>query len=186
MERSERWLSVPEAARVLGLHPETVRRFVREKRLPATRIGRSWRFRSDRLDAWLEERPAERPGRILAVDDEAHIRELVRLTLSPLGHTVIALASGRAALSECLEILPDLVLLDLKLPDMPGAAVLQAIREHAPALPVLVMTGHTESALLSDALRFTPLTVLAKPVSPAQLVVAVRAALAGSRQTATP
>jgi CheY-like chemotaxis protein len=92
--------------------------------------------------------PLARPGaalRILVVDDDELIRSTVPLMLRVLGHQVEAVDGGRAALDHLSRAaLPDLVILDMNMPDMTGKETLRHIRARCPDLPVLLATGFVE------------------------------------------
>jgi excisionase family DNA binding protein len=55
MENSERWLSVAEIAEHLGIRKDTVYKWLTEKRIPAHKVGRLWKFRASEIDRWVEE-----------------------------------------------------------------------------------------------------------------------------------
>ncbi|NCO33989.1 MAG: hypothetical protein AUJ92_11460 [Armatimonadetes bacterium CG2_30_59_28] len=80
---------------------------------------------------------------ILVIDDEAASRELVTKVLSPLGHKVIAVRDGEAAMWELEHLMPDLLIVDLQMPRMDGWEFIEQLR-HAPerrTIPILVMTA---------------------------------------------
>jgi signal transduction histidine kinase/CheY-like chemotaxis protein len=87
---------------------------------------------------------------ILLVDDDELIRAAVPAMLELFGHGVEVASGGRAALERLSEgVLPDLVILDLNMPDMGGAETLRRLRREHPALPVLIATGHLDTAMES-------------------------------------
>jgi PAS domain S-box-containing protein len=101
------------------------------------------------------EQAASRALRVLVVDDEEMIRETVPPMLEVLGHTVTLAAGGQEALDLLtLGPRPDLVLLDLNMPEMSGSETLRQLRRTQPRLPVLMATGYldeaTESGLAQD------------------------------------
>jgi len=100
--------------------------------------------------------------RILLVDDERVVREVLALLLISLGHTVVAVASGAEALARLEAAEPyDLVLTDLVMPGLGGWELVRRIRERWPTLPVGVMSGNHDSL----AERRVPVDVtLTKPV----------------------
>jgi len=169
-----------EAAGYLRINEQTVRRLAREGAIPAFKVGGVWRFKKSVLDAWAEAQgmPRSGGGRILVVDDEEPMLELLRRILAKEGFTVAMTASGKRALEMIGESRPDLVLLDLKIPDMDGPTVLEEIRRKWGDLPVVILTGYPESELVSQALKFSPITLLAKGATDAQIVQTVVAAVA--------
>ena len=119
---------------------------------------------------------AERRFNILLVDDEAQIRRLLRYTLEEAGYTVREADSGRIALGEIALEAPDLVILDLGLPDAPGTEVLRALRQLC-SVPVLILSilGHEQSKVA--ALDAGADDYLTKPFSGGELLARIRAVL---------
>jgi signal transduction histidine kinase len=122
---------------------------------------------------------APQPRRILVVEDEGPVLEALSLALQGVGYTVHRAANGAEALRLLAGTPPDLLLLDIGLPDMDGWEVLKQVRaeERTQGLPVLVLTGlehvHADQALALGADEF-----LAKPVSARVLVETVDRLLA--------
>ncbi len=87
------------------------------------------------------ERGAADPKRILLVEDDPAVADLLALVLGEGGYLVESIACGRAALSILMTRQPDLLLLDLGLPDLDGLAVCRLARRHAPDLPIIILTG---------------------------------------------
>jgi CheY-like chemotaxis protein len=87
---------------------------------------------------------------------------------------------GRSRPATDVEDLPDLVLLDLFMDDMNGTDVLSHIRTEWGFLPVAIMTARPDSELMQKALMLSPVLLLAKPFTQAQLLAAVRQALPAS------
>ena len=120
---------------------------------------------------------ARSAGRILVVEDEAEIRELVRFTLEVDGFTVFRAANAMEAFDLLERERPDLVLLDLMMPAISGLEVLQTIRSRNATLPVIIL-----SALGSEDNRVRGLQLgaddyMCKPFSPRELVARVQALL---------
>jgi two-component system phosphate regulon response regulator PhoB len=116
-------------------------------------------------------------GRVLVVEDEAEIRELVRFTLEVDGFTVLRASNAMEAFELLDREKPDLVLLDLMLPAISGLEVLQTIRGRNATLPVIIL-----SALGSEDNRVRGLQLgaddyVCKPFSPRELVARVQALL---------
>lgn len=114
--------------------------------------------------------PAPRP-RLLVVDDDATQRaELVRILVKG-GYTVGQAADANDAMRKVLAEPPDLVVLDLRLPDATGVELAGAIRSVAGTtrMPLVVVTGYSDDAAALDPERFGAECVLTKPVSAEQL-----------------
>jgi two-component system, OmpR family, response regulator len=117
------------------------------------------------------------PIRILVVDDEAVLAEMVSLALRYEGWTIGTAPDGASAVATARELRPDAVVLDVMLPDMSGLDVLRTLREHSPGLPVLLLTA-------KDAVedRIAGLTAggddyVTKPFSIEEVVLRLRALL---------
>jgi two-component system, cell cycle response regulator len=115
---------------------------------------------------------------VLLVEDSAAIRALVRRMLVAGGHTVVEAAGGAAALSACHEHQPDVVLLDVEMPEMSGWEVLAAIKADPDLsdVPVVFLTGRSDTADMVDGLRLGAHDYLRKPCEPAELLARVQAA----------
>lgn len=119
--------------------------------------------------------------RVLIVDDEANIRSSVRALLESEGYSVQEAGTAEAALVDVDEAPPEAVLLDLALPGMNGLEALAQLRERAPSLPVVMMSGR---ASLSDAVEATRLGAfhfLEKPLTPESVLLTLRRAVELSR-----
>jgi len=114
---------------------------------------------------------------ILVIDDDRLIRWSVSVVLGHAGYRVQEAATGKEGLAAVLEHRPDLVLLDIALPDLDGFAVLEAIRQTHPDLPVLMMTADATSETARQALCLGARGQLDKPFDPALLQATVSEAL---------
>jgi two-component system, OmpR family, KDP operon response regulator KdpE len=121
--------------------------------------------------------PANAPTpRILTVDDEPHVRQFLRLSLQAEGFEVLEAVNADEALTLVHAEAPDLMILDLGLPDLDGQQVIRDVRLKS-ALPILVLSGRTEDAEKIAALEHGADDYLNKPFSMQDLVYRVRAAL---------
>ena len=109
--------------------------------------------------------------RILIVDDNAAIRELLRFVLEEEGYEVIEAADGAEGLQRYQTAPTDLVITDLQMPGMDGLELLQALRRVVPAPVLMAISGDRDT--LMQAMRFTPYT-FAKPLRLEQVLAAVR------------
>lgn len=104
------------------------------------------------------------PSRILVVDDERAIREVLAKALGAAGHTVTAVESGEAAQAQVQRGEPfDVVLIDMSMPGQDGLTTFHALRAAAPGLPVVFMTGHTRVALSSELANEPRVRLVHKP-----------------------
>jgi two-component system KDP operon response regulator KdpE len=116
------------------------------------------------------------PLKILIIDDEPPIRKLLRMGLSTQGYEAIEAPSGKVAL-ELLSKKPDLVILDLGLPDIQGHELLRMIRERMEAVPVIVLSSRGDEAGKVEALDLGADDFITKPFGMDELLARIRAAL---------
>jgi DNA-binding response OmpR family regulator len=113
---------------------------------------------------------------VLVVEDERKLRELVRSYLERAGFTVLSTGSGAEAITMATEAAPDLVVLDLGLPDVPGETVARELRTSA-ATPILMLTAKTSEEDRIRGLELGADDYVTKPFSPRELVLRVQAIL---------
>jgi two-component system phosphate regulon response regulator PhoB len=125
--------------------------------------------------------------RILVVDDEPDLLELVRFTLAQEGFAVVTAATGEDALARLRRDAPDLLILDLMLPDVPGTEIARRLRADAGLkdLPVLMLTAKSEEVDRVVGFELGADDYVTKPFSPRELVLRVRALLRRSAREAT-
>jgi excisionase family DNA binding protein len=116
---------------------------------------------------------------VLIVDDEEGVCRMLARLLERFGCRSRAELDGAAGLEQVAREVPDLLLLDLVMPGMKGPEFLARLREDHPDLPVVIVTAFPDSDLMSRAMAFAPVMILAKPVSPALLHRTLRAVLGG-------
>jgi len=114
---------------------------------------------------------------ILIVDDEPPIRRLLRTSVGSQGFQVIEAGDGRSALAEVGRSRPDLVILDLGLPDMDGLEVIRALRGGGNAVPILVLSSRADEKGKVEALDLGADDYVTKPFGTAELFARIRAAL---------
>jgi len=112
--------------------------------------------------------------RVLVVDDEPQIVRALRIYLAARGYEVEAAANGTAALDVAAHRHPDIVILDLGLPDLDGQEVIAALRGWT-SIPILVLSGRTDSAEKVDALDAGADDYLTKPFAMDELLARLRA-----------
>ncbi|OGR89226.1 MAG: hypothetical protein A3J74_09890 [Elusimicrobia bacterium RIFCSPHIGHO2_02_FULL_57_9] len=123
------------------------------------------------------------PKRILVVDDEEEYRLLLRRVLTGVGYDVLAAATGREGLKLYAAESPDLILLDVMLPDMLGFEFCRKIRADPgyPGTPVLFCSVRSLVSSLAHGLRSGSADYVIKPFVPEDLLARVRAALRGGK-----
>lgn len=134
----------------------------------------------------IEARGAPPPVRILVVDDDAVVRELLRRTFERAGLAVDEVADGAAAVNRVASAAPDLVVLDISLPGLDGLQVLGRLRGSGAQVPVILLTGRGDEADRIMGLNLGADDYVVKPFSLGELVARVQALLRRSRQGAGP
>lgn len=126
-------------------------------------------------------------GTILVVDDSPETLGMVAAVLEPCGHTVLVALGGARALAIVEEAPPDLVLLDAMMPELDGFETLRRLRRcpGAALLPVIFLTGLSDTESVVRALGGGAVDFLTKPVVPRELVARVAVHLAGARLAAS-
>jgi NarL family two-component system response regulator LiaR len=127
------------------------------------------------------------PIRVMLVDDHMMVRRGLATFLKVFDDLELVgeAESGEAAVQLCAQIQPDIVLMDLMMPDMDGATATRLIRQQSPKVQVVVLTSYKEQELVQSALQAGAIGYLLKDVSADQLARAIRAAHQG-RATLSP
>jgi two-component system nitrogen regulation response regulator NtrX len=121
---------------------------------------------------------------VLVVDDEASIRDSLRMILEYEGYRVDEAPGGPQALSRVADRAPDAVLLDVKMPEMDGLQVLEAFRERGYEMPVLLISGHADVAMAVEATRRGAYDFFEKPLERERVLVSLRNAVESHRLAA--
>ena len=123
--------------------------------------------------------------RVLVIDDQAHVRATISLTLQANGFEVVAVDGARAGLRELKKSSFDLVIVDIYMPEMDGVKFIKTLRAVAPNLPVIAISGVFVGASERTVLDMMPLSpelfdlkCLRKPFRSHELLLAVQQALA--------
>jgi len=181
------FLTTEEVLEYLQINLRTVYRLIKAGKIPAVRVGRQWRFRKADIDLWLEGQqtmtpeashrrasqapagtaaaegqPSKRP-RVMVVDDEASIRDLLSKTLALADYDVDAVPDGRTAVGRLRAGQYDLLITDLKMPGMDGLTLIREARQLAPTLPVVIITAYSTEASAIDAINLGVSGYLTKP-----------------------
>jgi excisionase family DNA binding protein len=192
--QDEGFLTTEEVLEYLQVNLRTVYRLIKAGKIPAVRVGRQWRFRKRDIDAWLESQrprgaraaggtaarvnvPAAGRPRILVVDDEASIRDLLSKTLALADYDVDLAPDGRTAIDR-LRIAPyDLLITDLKMPGIDGLTVIREGRRLRPDIPVVIITGYSSEASAIEAVNLGVSGYLTKPFRVPRVLAAAAKAL---------
>ena len=204
------FLTTEEVLEYLQVNLRTVYRLIKAGKIPAVRVGRQWRFRRRDIDAWLDSQrampPGESPargdavparsaprspahgqadalgrcGRVLVVDDEASIREMLTRTLAYGAYDVETLSDARAALARLRESPDDydLLIADLKMPGMDGLALIREVKQLPRQVPIIIITGFSSESAAIEAVNLGVSAYLTKPFRVPQVLAAAARALA--------
>ena len=168
------WLTLGEAARYLGVAQSTIRKWSDSGRVRAFYTpGRHRRYRRDDLDTFLESSgPAAGEGPlVLIVDDDEQVREYVRVNLEAEGYNVREAGNAEEGLLAVEESQPDLVLLDVMMPQVDGWQMLQQLQErHGEAVPVVMFSGKADAATADEVAERGARGFIGKPFDPGQLI----------------
>jgi two-component system cell cycle response regulator DivK len=118
--------------------------------------------------------------RILVVDDHEDNRQILRVLLASAGYVMIEAQNGEAALAAALSERPDLILMDIQLPDLDGYEVTRRIKSNPRShdVPIIAVTSYALSDDERKALAAGCIAYVAKPYSPMQLLAKIKKYLA--------
>jgi excisionase family DNA binding protein len=162
-------MTVKETAAYLRIPLPSVYHLVQRGQLPAIQIGGRWRIKRSLLDRDVLKTEASSLPTVLVVDDDADLQTTFKQFLKKAGFGRVVVGGGAEAISYAEKQKFDLVFLDLQLPDMSGDEVYLRIKELHPDLPIVIITGYPNSAILSRILQSGPVTVIKKPIEFNQL-----------------
>jgi signal transduction histidine kinase len=110
-------------------------------------------------------KPSQDKKKILLVDDEEDIRDVLGMTLSDMGYHVLTAANGKTAWKTFLAETPPIVLTDIKMPIMDGIELLQRIKQENPEAEVVMITGHGDMDLAIKSLKHRATDFITKPIN---------------------
>jgi DNA-binding response OmpR family regulator len=121
------------------------------------------------------------PGKILVVDDEPEVRQLMEHFLTERGYEVRIAENGRLGLAALDTFTPDVVLLDMHMPEMDGLETLQRLASRAPSLPVIMVTVNDDVETTSRLLQLGAADYVPKPFNLEYLEQAINIQLSATR-----
>jgi excisionase family DNA binding protein len=171
------WLTLGQAAKYLGVAQSTIRKWSDQGRVPAFYTpGGHRRYRRPDLDNFLNRSgpggAVQQGPVVLIVDDDERVREYVRVNLEMEGYSVREAGSADEGLEVLEEVSPDLVLLDVMMPEVDGWEMLRRVRERhgIDAIPVVMFSGKVDEGTAGEAAARGAQGFLGKPFDPQQLV----------------
>ncbi len=114
---------------------------------------------------------------VLVVDDAAFMRMMIRDILSKEGYVIHEAVNGRDAIEKYEEIRPDLVTMDITMPEMSGIDALRAIRDKDPSARVLIVSAMGQQRMIVEALESGAMDFLVKPFQPTKVLETVKKCL---------
>jgi excisionase family DNA binding protein len=151
------WLTLGQAAKYLGVAQSTIRKWSDLGRVPAFYTpGGHRRYRRADLDAFLERSGPGKPARgplVLVVDDDPQVREVVRVNLEMEGYAVVEAGDAEEGLKAVEADAPDLILLDVMMPQVDGWEMLRRVQEQhgIGSIPVVMFSGQLEGTAQHEA-----------------------------------
>jgi excisionase family DNA binding protein len=186
----EVFLTTEEVLAYLQVNLRTVYRLIKAGKIPAVRVGRQWRFRKRDIDAWLDSQRTQTGGtppattplrhehpRVLVVDDEASIRDLLAKTLALAEYDVDTAADASTALTRVRAAEYDLLIADLRMPGMDGLTLIRQVKKIRAELPVIIITGFSSEASAIEAVNLGVAGYLRKPFRVPEVLAAAAKAL---------
>jgi excisionase family DNA binding protein len=170
------WLTLGQAAKYLGVAQSTIRKWSDQGRVPAFYTpGGHRRYRRRDLDNFLERSgPSGSTGGplILIVDDDPRLREYIRVNLEMEGYAVREAGSADEGLRALDESTPDLVLLDVMMPQVDGWEMLRRVQERhgIGAIPVIMFSGKVDERAADEAASRGAQGFIGKPFNPQELI----------------
>jgi excisionase family DNA binding protein len=175
------WLTLGQAAKYLGVAQSTIRKWSDRGRVPAFYTpGGHRRFRRGDLDSFLESSgPGGAPPAgplVLIVDDDERLRQYVRVNLELEGYAVREAGSAEEGLQVLDETSPDLILLDVMMPQIDGWEMLRRVQERhgVGSIPVIMFSGKVDEQSTADATARGAHGFIGKPFNPQQLIDSTR------------
>jgi excisionase family DNA binding protein len=173
------WLTLGQAAKYIGVAQSTIRKWSDQGRVPAFYTpGGHRRYRRGDLDNFLERSGPSSGGgtgrgpTVLIVDDDPKLREYVRVNLEMEGYSVKEAGSADEGLSVLDESTPDLVLLDVMMPEVDGWEMLRRVQERhgVGAIPVIMFSGKVDEKAAAEATSRGAQGFIGKPFNPQELI----------------
>jgi excisionase family DNA binding protein len=172
-------MTLNEVAVYLRVTEKTIHRLLNRKAIPATRVGRLWRFDIKAIDNWLKESSISRNVRILIIDNDSSVQMLFREIADRSGNEAVIAESCKAGLKLVEEQRFNLVFLDI---DMLAADVVEtfiSIKDICPDMRVVIMGGTLDGKLMSSVLPYGSFSVLNKPLRDSDILQIINSVVRG-------
>jgi excisionase family DNA binding protein len=171
------WLTLGQAAKYLGVAQSTIRKWSDQEKVPAFYTpGGHRRYRRSDLDMFLDRSgphgASQQGPLVLIVDDDASVREYVRVNLEMEGYAIREAGNAEEGLAVLEEVSPDLILLDVMMPEVDGWEMLRRVQERhgVGTIPVVMFSGKVGEGAAEEATARGAQSFLGKPFNPQQLI----------------
>ena len=171
------WLTLGQAAKYLGVAQSTIRKWSDQGRVPAFYTpGGHRRYRRPDLDNFLNRSgpggSTQQGPLVLIVDDDERVREYVRVNLEMEGYAVREAGNAEEGLGVLEEVSPDLILLDVMMPEVDGWEMLRRVQQRhgVGAIPVVMFSGKVNEQSAQEATARGAQGFVGKPFDPQQLI----------------
>ena len=126
--------------------------------------------------------------KILVVDDEPHIVRLIQVNLEKQGYAVVTASNGKEALATVAEERPDLVVLDVMMPEMDGMETLKRLKENPVTheIPVILLTAKAQDSDVFEGWKSGADLYLTKPFNPGELLLFVQRIFKSKEESTSP
>lgn len=156
-------LTLKETASYLKLNYSTLYKLAEKRKIPASKVGGSWRFNKQMLDDWLAGQWHQVKRSVLVVDDDTRVRDVLQDIIIDQGYQVVAVENGERAIEEMERQHFDLVFLDLILPGLSGIEVLEWVKAKGGKAVVAIVTSYGDDPIALEAMSMGPLLLIRKP-----------------------
>jgi len=156
-------MTIKDAASYLRISYSTLYKLVQMGKVPGSKVGGAWRFNQEILDDWLGRLYYQGKGKVLVIDDDSRVREVLRDVVVDQGYQVVAAENGERAIEEMEKQHFDLVFLDLILPGLSGVEVFERLKAKDEKTIVAIVSGYGDDPIALEAMSMGPLLLIRKP-----------------------
>jgi len=189
----KRFLTIKDVMRVLSISRRTVYHWIKKDILRPSRVGSVYRFHPDDIESLVKKgrtELVERKIRILSIDDDILVRESLRILFARTGFEASVVSSGKEALSVIGKEPFDLIITDVRMPEMNGIETLKAIRElrlqsGLSQLPEIIISAYEDENAMEESKRMGVRKFIQKPFEWKNFITDIRTVVAQQRVTAS-
>ena len=172
-------MTLSEVAVYLRVTEKTIHRLLDKKGIPATRVGKLWRFDIKAIDKWLNDSSISGKARILVIDNNRSVRMLFEEIADKLDNEIVIAESCKAGLKLVEGQRFNLFFLDMAMLETEGIEAFVRIKNICPDMQVVMMSGTVDGKLMSTVLPYGFFGVLNKPLREADILQVINSAVRG-------